>query len=381
MKNQISRNGHLALYPTVRDVSWVRKYFSLDVKKMLYVQSEKNFRIYLKNQSLVCVTNGISNGLIHIFQVLLLIVLYSDYNYFRNENTGDCELFGPAADEPAMCKTGDSYKGSSGFRKIATSNCKDGIDLASKKVDRICGKGVEAPSKKISFFSTFMKYKLSNYFYFKDSSHILLRDSLGYVKRSLNAGKDWQDVKEFENSGINRIISDPMNSENRAFAISQENFFFVTTDQGKYFKKIVTPTPPNSLGISSIITHVDDTNYVIWVGEKDCEGINQNCRAVAFVSTDSGYSWREIQSYVSRCAFGKDKNFKLPSKETIFCQKFDVTTGNQRKMGSKTSRKLVKSSDFGRSWSDVLSSTINFVTSYDYMVAAQVCYDNVKYSD
>ena len=217
-----------------------------------------------------------------------------------------------------------------------------------------------------------MNYQLSSYFYFKDSLHILLRDSLGYIKRSFSAGKDWQDIKEFDGIDINRIISDPLHPEDRAFALTQEKYFFVTTDKGKTFKKIVTPTPPSSLGISSIITHADDMNYLIWIGDQDCDGVHQNCQAVAHVSTNAGYSWREMNSYVSRCTFGRDKTFLSPTKDTIFCQKFDVSTGTQRKMSAKTSRKLVKSTDLGRSWSDVLSSTINFVTTHEYMVAAQV---------
>ncbi|KAI8618351.1 hypothetical protein BC830DRAFT_956426 [Chytriomyces sp. MP71] len=220
-----------------------------------------------------------------------------------------------------------------------------------------------------------MKHPLQSYFYFNQSSTIVMRDDFGLVHVSRDAGASWVRPPQLKAEDYESILLDPYRSKSRAYIIDDDSTTqFWTEDQGKTFNKFNVPLLANRMGADAISTHATESSYLLWIGQKDCDSaISPNCHSVAYVSTNSGYSWKEIASYVTKCSFAREPEFARPSKDTILCQGFDVTIGNQHAMkASTTARKLKRSTNLGASWTTVLDSTISYATAGEYMIAAQL---------
>ncbi|KAI9347226.1 hypothetical protein BDR26DRAFT_931474 [Obelidium mucronatum] len=170
------------------------------------------------------------------------------------------------------------------------------------------------------------------------------------------------------------IFLDPYRADRRAYFLDEDDSTqWYTGDKGKTFKKFSVPLRASKLAPDYLIPHATESNYLLWIGDKDCDSVvSPSCRTVAYVSTNHGGSWKEIASYVSKCTFARDVQFIKPSKDTILCQAFSVNSGNQKNMGQRTMRKLMRSSNLGGKWETALEFTINYATASEYMVAAQM---------
>ncbi|KAJ3114588.1 vacuolar protein sorting/targeting protein PEP1, partial [Physocladia obscura] len=292
-----------------------------------------------------------------------------DVGFYRNvENR--CVLYSVDTLEPKNCKPGEVYKGSSGYRKIPLSKCNGGKDLTGK-VDRICGDS-DGKRGEIKVTTNFMKYLVSSYFYFNQSSTIVVSDETGRVYISKNAGLSWERPPWTES--YSSVLLDPYRSGRRAYFINEDGLTQSwTDDHAENFKEFKVPTKPNRFAVQPLMTHSTESSYLIWIGEKDCESqVSPNCRSVVYVSTNSGSSWKLVTEYAQKCSFPKEPGFNKPSKDTILCQVFNVKSGDQRKMSQRTLRKLVRSTNLGVKWEMVLEFTISYATSSEYMVSAQL---------
>ncbi|KAJ3319416.1 vacuolar protein sorting/targeting protein PEP1 [Blyttiomyces sp. JEL0837] len=292
-----------------------------------------------------------------------------DYNFFRDPDSGECKLYGVDPLQPANCKPGDTYKGSSGYRKIGISKCKNGVDLTKPK-ERVCGQNENAVGEPQIVTRNF-KYGLSDYMYFKDSKTVIIRDISGRVWVSKDSGASWEQPTDLEGVDVDLILLDPYRNDRRAFFIGSGEFLHFTDDKGGKFKKVKLPTVPNTLMVSALMTHPEEEGYFLFVGEGGCESlISKDCKTKLFVSTDYGNNWSERRSYVQRCSFARDTKFKKPGKDSILCQVFDVDVGNQRAMNAKTKRLLVKSDDLGKNWKTELEASVGYAISHEFMVSA-----------
>lgn len=82
------------------------------------------------------------------------------------DETGNCQLFEHDPEKPKNCE--GTYKSRSGFRKIEASKCRDGVDLASEKIERQCGAKKDVEAKMTAFDITF-SHDRDTVFYFPDS--------------------------------------------------------------------------------------------------------------------------------------------------------------------------------------------------------------------
>ena len=240
-----------------------------------------------------------------------------------------------------------------------------------KPVERICGVEPEAPGElRVSMFA--LNDEVKDYFYFNASQHLVIRNAANELWFSNDAGLSWSQPELFVSFKSTNMISDSYFGK-RAFFLGSDETLIWTEDGGATFKKMKTPGPPNRLRVEPIITHPDEPSYLIWNSDKDCDSsFSSNCHVETWVSKDTGYSWSHIVNYARQCAWARTKELRTPSKETIFCQVFDVTEGNQKSMGQKTKRALKKSLNSGKKMETVLESTMEFATYYEYMIAAKV---------
>ncbi|ORY36459.1 Oligoxyloglucan reducing end-specific cellobiohydrolase [Rhizoclosmatium globosum] len=294
-----------------------------------------------------------------------------DFHFYRDANN-KCVPFTVDPLQPKDCKAGTSYMGSSGYRKIPLSQCKGGVDL-SPKVQRTCGEVSTTPGN-LKITTNLLKHGIVSYFYFNQTSSIMILDEVGLVYTSQDAGATWKRPAELKAEDYELIMLDPFRPDSRAYVMDEEGLLlWFTDDKGKTFKKITVPLRASKLAVEYLITHSTEKNYLIWIADKDCDGmVSPNCKTVAYVSTNHGGSWKEIANYVGKCSFALEPAFKKVSKDTILCQAYSVNSGNQKNMGQRTMRKLMRSTNLGGKWETALEFTINFATSSEYMVAAQL---------
>jgi hypothetical protein len=288
--------------------------------------------------------------------------------------SGECKLYTIDPLEPKNCKAGTTYKGSSGYRKIPLSKCKNGVDL-TKPVDRICGDAHSGPGE-VKLSKHIFKFAVSDYFYFNHTSTLVIRDIADHIFISKDAGQTWETPEPLSGGNVNQIQLDPFRGSRAFFFMSGKTQYY-TDDNGQTFKKFEAPGAPNRLRLDILSTHPDDPKYWIWTTDVGCDAmVSSDCKAVAYVSTDSGYRWTEIASYVNKCSWARTKDFITPSKDAMFCQVFDVQSGNQKQMGQKTKRALRKSIDGGRKWETVFESSIGFATYAEFLISAIVSEKN-----
>jgi hypothetical protein len=287
-----------------------------------------------------------------------------DYNFFRN-SAGECVLYGIDPEQPSGCVDGTTYKGSSGYRKIALSKCSGGKDYAAP-VDRQCGEQAGPENVKMSTY--FFDAPVDDFFYFKASGTIMVKDTAHNVYLSDDEGLHWKKVVLDPKETINAIVQDPYHTS-RAFIITSSSDVWVTGDVGKSFQKVTTVGPPDvTLTPNFVVTHPKYANWIIWLGSSECEGFNPKCHTIAQVSWDAGKSWSVLTTYAQSCQWGTTSTFRSKSEKTIFCSVYAPQAGNQRTLVRLT----LMRSDSGDSNFVSLFEINGFAFEDEYLIAAVV---------
>jgi hypothetical protein len=106
---------------------------------------ERNSRTLLNMKNPACVLTMITSGeftLPGLYVFASRRNYISDYNFVRHGD--ECIPVGPEPIEAGVCKSGrpdETYKGSSGFRKIPGNTCTGGVKK-DEKVDKKCSQGM-----------------------------------------------------------------------------------------------------------------------------------------------------------------------------------------------------------------------------------------------
>jgi hypothetical protein len=283
---------------------------------------------------------------------------------FSMDSSGVCNLSGADPSQPKDCKKGTKYTSSSGYKKLLFSTCAGGIDK-TKQVERECGAEIKGPNN-VKMDTFFFGGIVENFFYFKNTGRIMVKDSLNYVYFSQDNGSTWQRILE-EAESVAAIVDD-QSFPNRCFVINTKGEVWISRDAGNNFKKIYTDGVPNpSLSPEYLVPHPINEDWLIWIGTQDCQLNSQNCHTVAHVSWNYGASWEVIASYVYKCDWGYTKNFKSFEK-SIFCVIFDPQSGNQRSL----TKLVLKRSDQGTAQFTDISISNGFAITDDYMIVAVV---------
>lgn len=293
----------------------------------------------------------------------------SDFNFWRVE--GRCVLLGPDPNQPSFCKTGEKYKGSSGYRKISLSKCKDG-DKLDTQIDRQCNDFTQKEGE-IDISSTLFDDKLGDFLYFKWTNGILMKDQSARCFFSKNAGKTWERFTHTE-APVVQIQQDDYRG-NRAYVLTTSNEIWFSDNNGTDYQKISTPVPPNSLIPPVLKTHPTESGYLLWTGSVECENLDGNCHTETFYSIDHGKNWRSLITYARNCQFGLDAKFLRVEKDSIFCDAYKDQSGDQSQKHPRSHPiALKKTVNWGSEWSVVLDEVIGFATFETYMIAAKVYY-------
>ncbi|KAJ3090965.1 vacuolar protein sorting/targeting protein PEP1 [Quaeritorhiza haematococci] len=323
-----------------------------------------------------------------------------DFNFWRDPTSNDpntCNLYGPDPAQPDNCKTGSSYEGSSGYRKIPLSKCKGGkeADMLKKK-ERKCNDFV---SRQGDVFASayFFDNEIEEYFYFNQTSTLVVRDGDGGVWWSKDEGMSWEKLIP-ETTPVAALLQDPYRGD-RAFFLTNTNELWLSSEKGHKVKKLIVPR----LASPTLKLHPDESDWMLLTGlTGKCDVVSDDCHMETHYSKDGGVNWHQLNSYTSLCMWAYDSAFdpkkaslsapmvgndgkggtpvpparptsKVPNnyREIILCQAYDEKKGNQRNM-RKDKLTLVKSSDWGRNWETVFKNTVGFAIFEEYMVVAML---------
>ncbi|KAG6856320.1 vacuolar protein sorting/targeting protein PEP1, partial [Tephrocybe sp. NHM501043] len=285
-----------------------------------------------------------------------------DYNFVRNGN--ECVPVGPEPIPAGVC-LGDpdqTYKGSSGYRKIPGNTCTGGIEK-DKQVEKKCSQA--APKEGDIIHQTFeFPAFIAQHSYFKESTTFLVRTADGVMWQSSNEGYTWKQLFPDE-----RFLAFYLHkySHDRAYLITETNKFYYTTDTGRTWNIQFAPTPPNGFGAQILRFH-PNSDYLIWTGNKDCTGNGANCHAEAQYSRDNGRKWYLVDRYVRNCAFTKDKDLNADPTE-ILCESYSEKKGSQIRMQGEPMELVVGGSFFSKK-KKMFDQVVGFAKFSEFLVVA-----------
>ncbi|KAK4170301.1 hypothetical protein QBC43DRAFT_295153 [Cladorrhinum sp. PSN259] len=264
-----------------------------------------------------------------------------DFNFERDDD-GKCVARGPIVAPKGACKdakSGDTFKGTSGYRKIPGNTCKDTKETKEKYKEKewpcseAGGKKPSAPATdKVEQTKTELKdydFLEKHYLERGDSSSsvdetVIMRGwsgkKPGPIQISDDQGKTWRKPKDLEDEDIEQIISHQY-FKDMVFFITSKKKVIYSTDRGKSFHDFEAPTKFNPK-VFPFAFHPDKKNWLIWMGKK-CE--HDSCYMVASYTRDRGDHWETAARYVRHCEFTGASSYKYPERkaEQILCLKHE----------------------------------------------------------
>jgi hypothetical protein len=128
---------------------------------------------------------------------------------------------------------------------------------------------------------------------------------------------------------------------------------------------------PNNLGIQILDFHPTKPDWLIFTGSEGCDStVSQNCKAVAYYSTDHGRRWKKIEEYVRTCAWARDARLKIDERE-IICESYKNKKGSQNG-GDYNPIELIAGSNWYSKKIKLFDSVVGFASFSEYLLVAQV---------
>ncbi|KAG1774364.1 hypothetical protein EV702DRAFT_533144 [Suillus placidus] len=289
-----------------------------------------------------------------------------DYNYVRSD--GKCVPSGPERIPSTQCtlgrRPGEKYMGSSGYRKIPVNKCEGGSRM-DEPMSKDCS-GAEPVEGAIvhqihSFPSDIVQSE-----YFKQSKTVLVRLADLTIWQSSNEGYTWEQKFPEE-----RFLAFYMHthSNERAYLITDSKRFYYTPDTGRYWHSSEAPSPPNLFG-AQVLRFQTKTDYLIWIGNVDCQSGYENCRAQAQYTRNSGRSWQLVEDYVINCDWARDEELRIDSSQ-ILCESYTNKQGSQVFFGKENPLQLVSGTDYYATKTKLFDHVVGFTKLSEFLIVAE----------
>ncbi|KAJ1818961.1 vacuolar protein sorting/targeting protein PEP1, partial [Coemansia sp. RSA 2598] len=293
-----------------------------------------------------------------------------DEGFWLNDY-GQCTLDGPDPYQPSDCREGTTYRGRSGYTKIALSQCTGGKDL-SQPVDRICGRagGMRASAM-------VLQSPVADIQYFKNSHHVVVRTEDDRIWSSLDEGTQWAEIEmpvvpgAARSDGIAAIVRQPYFEDYTYFIPKKGTLAYYTDDEARTIRVLHLPTAPAHLYQPVLRFHPDYPDWLIFLGQPNqgCDSVDaSSCQVEAFVSRDHGAHWSALTAPLGPggCVFLKTDRLVNVKQNTIVCG---------RHMGAQDGRgggDIVVSSDwFTRNERVLVKKATDFVILGGFLVISQ----------
>ncbi|KAF9402884.1 vacuolar protein sorting/targeting protein PEP1, partial [Podila epigama] len=227
-----------------------------------------------------------------------------DYNYVLKD--GVCVLEGKEI-MPSECKKeGDTYLGSSGYRKIPDNQCDRDKGL---KKDEPKTKTCTAEAIPTDIKHSVTKFEVpmgTGFQYFLHSSVIMFLTESRQAWRSTDDGSTWTRVMPDAGKFEGLFIHDE--NEKLAYLFTREALF-VSHNRGETFERRELPAPPNSFNFPLVDFHPDSNknDWLLYLGQKPGE-----CHTTLYRTQDAGRNWAEVDTWVNKAVYASHRTYDMP---------------------------------------------------------------------
>jgi len=160
-------------------------------------------------------------------------------------------------------------------------------------------------------------------------------------------------------------------SNDRAYLITDTNKFYYTTTTGRFWHDANTPSPPNTFG-AQVLRFQTNSDYLIWIGNVDCETGSDRCRAEAQYSRDHGRKWNFVEDYVVNCDWARDEELRIDGSQ-ILCESYENKQGSQLFFGrDNNALQLVSGTDFFAKKTKLFNHVVGFTKFSEFLIVAEV---------
>jgi hypothetical protein len=309
-----------------------------------------------------------------------------DYNYVRSADGKKCERKGAMVVPEGACKgsePGQTFKGTSGWRLIPGNDCeRTSGEQIDDLVETKCTDAVGEPSsgKIQNNPTTFDEKSLQDVVYLERTGissgadeTVLVRTD-GAIFMSKDHGKTWKHILKDEK--ITAIYPHPYFND-MVFFLTKTKRVWYSTERGENIRWFDAPFPPNSKGLRVMYFHPKNKDWIIWIGDRDCDS-KETCHTVASLTTDRGDEpWKTLRRYVKKCTFiqepetgyllGQTQKERERRDQLIYCE---VRTKESNDVTNNPWR-LVSSDDFFVKNIDTkYDHVVDFATMSEFIVVA-----------
>jgi hypothetical protein len=144
-------------------------------------------------------------------------------------------------------------------------------------------------------------------------------------------------------------------------------------DTGGTWKPMRVELPDNPLNIPVLSFHPQESDWLIWVGgTPGCQDYRSDCRTEAYYTTDNGYQWHFMESYVKGCAWARDTDLKI-DRQLVLCQSYRDKKGDQNSFGPSNPAELWEGTRFYKEKNKLFNNIVGFTKFSEYLIVAEVC--------
>ncbi|KAK4917347.1 vacuolar protein sorting/targeting protein PEP1, partial [Elasticomyces elasticus] len=285
-----------------------------------------------------------------------------DFNFERSEDRQRCMPVEALPMPDGVCKSEkDTFRSSSGWRRIPGNECSGGEDLA-KEIDRPCSDNVAPPSGTDIMVekTNFNARKFREWFYLErgvrgKAETIVMLDDVGDIFLTQDHGKSWAPI--LEGKTITSIFPNPHYHDRLYFLTGGERVYY-TIDNGEHFDFFDAPKPPSDNKLPTLRFHPDFKDWMLWSG-LDTKGGRTNI----YYTTDRGDNWSTLIRGARKCDY-IHREYKDEDK-LIICEQYDKEDPETKTL------KLLSSDNFFADSTEHYSDILDFATMAEFIIVAQ----------
>lgn len=285
-----------------------------------------------------------------------------EFNFERSEDREKCVAVATLPVPEGVCKNaGDTFLGSSGWRKIPGNACKGGVDLA-KEIERPCADTISPPAsgKVIAEKTSFSATNFAQWYYLERSTSstgtdetIIMLTSEQDIYITHDHGKTWEPILQGE--PIVAIVPNP-NFHDSVYFLTGYDEVFYTIDRGERFDKFYVPKQGSNNKLPVLKFHPDYKDWLLWSGLEERDG-----RTNVYYSTDRGDNWKTLVRGARKC----DYIHRADKDQLIMCERYekeDPETGVLQLLSSDT---------FFAKEDKIYDNILDFATMNEFIIVAQ----------
>lgn len=160
-------------------------------------------------------------------------------------------------------------------------------------------------------------------------------------------------------------------ANDRAYLITDEKKFYYTTDSGRSWNPLPVPYPANHHSVPILAFHPTYSDRLIWSGDAECDGTQQNCHVESFYSLDHGRNWKFLEKYVKQCNFVRDSGFKVDDT-AILCESYRDKQGQQKIFNMGNPLELVVGRNYYTDKTKLFNQIVGYATFSEFLLVAEI---------